>query len=235
MPDASPDPRWPEYLDAEETPLGLLALRRQPLPHDPGTMVTEITIEHRFLMSSVTADSERRLAELALELHGGTDLQVLVGGLGLGHTAHAALATGRCARVEVVELLPVVVRWLDQGLTPLGPTLRADPRFSVVLDDVYALLGREPLRAWDALLIDVDHAPDDPLGSEPNPFHAPPALRRAKRHLSPGGVLAVWSGSANDAFLDALAQVFDEVAAVPIPFRNALDGVEETNVVFLAR
>jgi spermidine synthase len=226
---------WPEYLAAEETPLGLIALRRQPLPSDPDTLVTEITLDHRFLMSSHTAASERQLAELALDLHGGTELDVLVGGLGLGHTAHAALATGRAARVEVVELLPTVVSWFQQGLVPLAGELLPDPRLAIVLGDVYARLAAAPTRRFDAILIDVDHSPDDPLGTWPNMFYSVPALRRTREHLAPGGVLAVWSGSPNVEFVDALARVFAEVTPVPVAFRNALDGVEETNLVFLAR
>jgi spermidine synthase len=226
---------WPEYLAVEETPLGVLALRRRPLPSEPGTLVTEITLDHRFLMSSHTVASERMLADLALELHGGTDLDVLVGGLGLGHTAHAALASGRAAHVVVVELLPAVVGWLEQGLMPLSPELRDDPRLSIVMGDVYAVLAAAPTRQLDAILIDVDHSPDDPLGTWPNMFYSVPSLRRTRQHLAPGGVLAVWSGSPSVEFVDALAQVFAEVTPVPVAFRNAIDDVEETNLVFLAR
>lgn len=229
------DPVWPEYLASEETPLGLVALRRRPLPSAPDELVTEITLDHRFLMSSHTVASERQLADLAVELHGGDELDVLVGGLGLGHTAHAALATGRARRVEVVELLPAVVRWLDEGLTPLGPTLRADPRLTVVLGDVYHRLAAAPERTWDVILVDVDHSPDDPLGTWPNMFYAAPSLRRTRAHLAPGGVLAVWSGSPHVEFVDALRQVFEEVRSVPVDFRNAIDELDETNWIFLAR
>lgn len=231
----NPDPVWPEYLAVEETPLGTLALRRRPLPSEPGVLVTEITLDHRFLMSSHTVASERQLAELAIEMHGGTDLEVLVGGLGLGHTAHAALVTGRAAHVQVVELLPTVVSWLEQGLTPLGPELRSDPRLSVVLGDVYATLAAAPTRLFDTILIDVDHSPDDPLGTWPNMFYSVPALRKTRLHLAPGGVLAVWSGSPSVEFVEALGRVFDEVIPVPVAFRNAIDDLEETNLVFLAR
>ncbi|MEQ1508047.1 MAG: spermidine synthase [Myxococcota bacterium] len=226
---------WPEYLAVEETPIGLLALRRRPLPSQPGTLVTEITLDHRFLMSSHTAQSERQLAELAIELHGGTDLDVLVGGLGLGHTAHAALATGRAARVEVVELLPAVVGWLTGGLVPLADALNADSRLSVVLGDVHARLAGPPARLYDVILIDVDHSPDDPLGTWPNMFYSVPGLIRTRMHLAPGGVLAVWSGSPSVTFVEDLTRVFAEVMPVPIAFRNAIDDVEETNLVFLAR
>jgi spermidine synthase len=229
------DEDWPEYLAAEETPLGVLALRRQPLPSDPTELVTEITIEHRFLMSSHTAVSERRLAELAIELHGGEQLEVLVGGLGLGCTADAALATGRAAHVEVVELMPCVIDWFEKGLYPLARKLREDRRLSILQADVYAHLTAPPVRPLDVILIDVDHAPDDPLGTWPNMFYAVPSLRKASLHLAEGGVLAVWSAAPSVELVNALAEVFAEVRPVPITFNNVLDGTEETNLVFLAR
>ena len=81
----------------------------------------------------------------------------------------------------------------------------------------------------------VDHSPDDPLGTWPNMFYAAPSLRRTRAHLAPGGVLAVWSGSPHVEFVDALREVFEEVHAVPVDFRNAIDELDETNWIFLAR
>lgn len=76
-----------EILAYEQTPLGLLCLRRRELLSQPGTMVTEVTLNHEFLMSSLYTDSEQVLARTAIELHVGDNLSVLVGGLGLGYTA----------------------------------------------------------------------------------------------------------------------------------------------------
>ena len=67
-------------------------------------------------MSSLYTDSEQALARTALQMHDGTDLRVLVGGLVLGYTAREALLSTRIARVEVVELLPQVIDWLTKGL-----------------------------------------------------------------------------------------------------------------------
>ena len=75
-----------EILAYEETELGPLCLRRRELLSEPGTVVTEVTLNHEFLMSSYNTDSERALANRAIEIHGGRDLRVLVGGLGLGYT-----------------------------------------------------------------------------------------------------------------------------------------------------
>ena len=76
-----------EILAYEPTPLGMLCLRRRALLGEPGTVVTEVTLNHEFLMSSYHTASERALASVALDLFGGQDVRVLVGGLGLGYTA----------------------------------------------------------------------------------------------------------------------------------------------------
>ena len=117
-----------EILAYDETPLGPLCLRRRELLAEPGTIVTEVSLNHEFLMSSYNTASERALSSVALEMHDGRDLDVLVGGLGLGYTAREALVPDRVARVEVVEFLPQVIGWLDQGLIPLAGELKADAR-----------------------------------------------------------------------------------------------------------
>ena len=110
-----------EILAYEESPLGTLCLRRRELLSQPGTIVTEVTLNHEFLMSSLYTDSERALSATALEMHAGNDLHVLVGGLGLGYTAREALLSERVTKLEVVELLPQVIDWLARGLVPLSP------------------------------------------------------------------------------------------------------------------
>ncbi len=54
------NPSQLEILAYEETPLGPLCLRRRELLSEPGTFVTEVTLNHEFLMSSYNTDSERR-------------------------------------------------------------------------------------------------------------------------------------------------------------------------------
>ncbi len=91
-----------EILESVETPLGLLCLRRRELLSRPGTIVTEVTLNHEFLMSSYKTASEDALARLGIEWHGGEDLSVLVGGLGLGYNAQAAFEYSRVERVDVI-------------------------------------------------------------------------------------------------------------------------------------
>jgi len=230
-----PDPSLPEYLAAEESPLGLVCLRRRAIAGYPDELATEITLDHQFLMSSANTASERALADRALALHGGADLDVLVGGLGLGYTAHAVLASPRVARLEVVEYLAPVIGWLRAGDLPLSAELAGDARLSVTQGDVYGQLASDPARTWDLILIDVDHSPEEPLGSESESFYREAGLARARRHLAAGGVLGVWSYAESPHFADALARVFPEVHVERVQFENRVVGEQETNVLFFAR
>lgn len=224
-----------EILAYEDTPLGPLCLRRRELLSVPGTVVTEVTLNHAFLMSSYNTASERALSTVALEMHAGTELRVLVGGLGLGYTAHAALQSPRVARVEVIEFLPQVIGWLEQDLVPLSSMLKAEARLAVRQGDVYTQLAEMPTERFDLILIDVDHAPDDPLSGANASFYTREGLERARHHLSPGGVLGVWSYAASSPFAQALREVFRDVRVVPISFFNELVDEETTDWLFFAR
>ena len=72
-----------------------ISLRRR---HDDPSLdidVFEVKLGDEFLMSSLFTASEIALATLALAALPGADLDVVVGGLGLGYTAAAVLADGR--------------------------------------------------------------------------------------------------------------------------------------------
>jgi spermidine synthase len=228
-----------EFLGYEESPIGTLILRRRALLSKPGTVVTEIMLDHELLMSSYNTDSERALSRVAGEMHTGDQLRVLVGGLGLGYTAWEILQSPRVARVEVVEFAPAVIGWMQAGLVPLSAPLAADPRVEIVEGDVYGRLAlppkpNEPL--FDLILIDVDHSPDEQLDEGRNDdFYTAAGLRVARRHLAPGGVLGVWSYAESSPFADALREVFREVRIEPVTFVNDLIDEESTDWIFFAR
>ena len=224
-----------EILAYEMTPLGELCLRRRELLSKPGTIVTEITLDHELLMSSYVTSSERALAEEALARHTDSDLSVLVGGLGLGYTANEVLKSAHVRRVEVVEFLPEVVGFLRDGLVPLSRELLADPRLVVREGDVYEQLRDLAQERWDVVLIDVDHSPEEHLGTTNESFYSESGLERAKQHLSPGGILAVWSYAESSPFVDALRSTFSIVESVPVTVMNDLVDEEQTDWLFIAR
>ena len=224
-----------EILAYEPSPLGLLCLRRRELLAQRGTIVTEVTLNHEFLMSSLYTDSERALARTAIEMHSGDSLRVLVGGLGLGYTVHETLQSNRVARVEVVELLPQVIDWLARGLIPLSTDLQNEPRLVVTQGDAYGRLAGPPDDLLDVILIDVDHSPDERLGEQSQAFYTKPGLLAARRHLSSGGVLGVWSYAESSQFSDALHDVFEQVDVESVTFHNCLIDQECTDWLFFAR
>lgn len=221
-----------EVLAYEESPIGMICLRRRSVPSAPETQAFEITVDHQFLMSSLATASERELARRALELHGGHELRVLVGGLGLGYTAEAALATGQAAQVEVVELLPQVIGWLKRGLIPLSAALLADGRLLISEEDVYRRLLHPPVQRHDVILLDVDTSPDRRLGEVSARFYSPAGLAAAAEHLSPGGVFAVWSYAESAEFEQAMRSVFGKVRVEPVDFKNPMLDEDETNWLF---
>lgn len=210
-----------EVLAYEETPLGPLCLRRRMTLAEPQQLVTEITLNHEFLMSSLNTDSERALAEYALAQVSGEELHVLVGGFGLGYTAHAALASQRVASVVVVEYLPEVIHWLHEGLIPLADELNGEPRLSVVEGDVYARLLSVPASdPYDAILIDVDHSPADQLDSSSAACYTPAGFSRIAQHLRPGGVIAFWFYEEHAATLAAMCQALTAVSTHRVSYYN---------------
>jgi len=232
-----------EILAFEQTDLGTLCLRRRRLPIDdelpggqPEQWVTEITLNHEFLMSSRHTDSEQALARLAIERLSGTGHHVLIGGLGLGYTAHAALAYPQVQSLVVLEYLPQVVDWLRGGLVPLSSSLNDEPRLTVRQSDVYAyLLGAPVDPPLAAILIDVDHSPADPLNSSSGQFYTVTGLNLAKRHLGSKGILALWSYAEHSPTFEALQQVFRDVEAVPITYYNHHVQQSYTDWLYLAQ
>jgi spermidine synthase len=157
---------------------------------------------------------------------------VLVGGLGLGYTARAALASPRVAGVEVVEYLPEVIGWLERGLIPLAGELRDDARLRVVQGDVYARLTGPADTRFDLILIDVDHAPDDRLGDGNGAFYTAAGLARVSAHLAPGGVLGVWSADDSEPFAALLRDAFEAVRVERVTHLNEMVGEESTDWLF---
>jgi spermidine synthase len=224
-----------EVIAYETTDLGVLCLRRRELLAEPGTIVTEVTLNHEFLMSSYLTASEKALSETALKLHSGSELRVLVGGLGLGYTAQAALSSERVTTCEVVEYLPQVIGWLEQGLIPLADELNAERRLRVSQGDVYQRLAGTPSDRFDLILIDVDHSPDDNLASANGRFYTIDGLQAAKQHLAEDGLLGVWSYAESSPFVDALHEVFREVHVEQVTVFNNLVKEEQTDWLFFGR
>ena len=126
--------------------------------------------------------------------------RVLIGGLGMGFTLAAALEhMGKNGEVVVAELLPAVIEW-NRG--PLGA--KADypirnSRAHVVCADVAEVIRNEP-GGFDAIMLDIDNGPEGLTQSANSWLYSVAGLGSCARALRKGGILAVWSASADQRF-----------------------------------
>lgn len=227
-----------EVLDAVEHAIGLLYLTRYPEPMHPDGWVYTVYIDGALLMCSENPLSERELATRAIAAHPGRTLRVLVGGLGLGYTAQAALESERSALVRVVDRMDFVINWMRQGQLPLSEQLNADPRLELVQGDVYGDLLGPAHEQWDLILVDVDHSPDDPLDPASAEFYTVEGQARVRQHLAPGGILAVWSAWNDDPFAEVMEQSYAEAWREHVEWWTAPEeqgGILLHNLLFFGR
>lgn len=228
-----------EQLAHADTHEGVLTLRRR-RELTLGVDVVEVKLGDEYLMSSLFTVAEEELARLGLRAVDGDDLDVVVGGLGLGYTARAVLEDDRVRSLLVVDALAPVIEWHERGLVPDMAVLAEDPRVRLVHGDVFAMTRGDgydpdaPGRPVDAILVDIDHTPSHHLHPSHARFYTAEGLADLVRHLRPGGVFGLWSDDPpDDAFLDVLAGAFAQVSAEVVTFPNPLTGGESANTVYL--
>lgn len=233
-----------EELDFRQTPLGDLVLRRRGEPLLEGTVVFEVKLGDAFLMSSLFTAGEVALAELALAEVQAGELDVVVGGLGLGYTAEAALAEPRVRSLVVIELFGAVIDWHRRGLVPLGEKLSRDARCRLVHGDFFALAepsgaGFDPARPgrrFHAILLDIDHSPRHLLSASNARCYSASGLAALASRLHAGGVFALWSNDPPDAaFERTLAGVFASVRVHVVEFYNPYTNSQASCSVYVAR
>jgi len=230
-----------EELDFRPTPMGVLSLRRRRRPMSD-VDVYEIKLGDEFLMSSQFTLAEIELARLGLAALERTDLDVVVGGLGLGYTARAVLQNARVRSLIVVDALPEVIEWHEQGLLPLGQELAGDPRCRLVHGDFFAMSCSTegfdenfPARQFDAVLVDIDHSPRKLLHPRHAALYERQGLARLAGHLRPGGVFALWSNDPPDeAFERVLTEAFAIQTSHVVTFDNLRGDHDASNTVYVA-
>ena len=262
-------------VDREATPLGELTLTRYDAPD--GTVGHQVAIDGHFLMATHGCGSERALAPIAhaawlaqtgashrFPETGDSDpisaasprgLNVLVGGLGAGHTLRAALDLPGVARVVVAEIGAKVFQWNRLYFAEANGHAVDDPRVVPFVGDLHDILERtdhddpsgapgkrgrcHPFREtgrrhhFDLMLLDVDNGPGR-LAAEGNArLYDAEGLRRCRDALAPGGVLAVWSPCHDPAFLEGLRAVFPDAREVDTrPWSSAVGEIPD--VVYVA-
>jgi spermidine synthase len=223
-----------EELDYQQTALGELILRRRQALALGGREIFEVKLNDEFLMSSLFHDGEVALTDLGLAELTGQGWDIVVGGLGLGYTAAAALKYDQVARMIVVEALAPVIEWHQRELVPNGTLLSKDARCRYYHEDFFALARGGGL--FDAILLDIDHTPDALLNPRHADLYSEEGMLRLRGFLKPGGVFGLWSNDEPDrGFLAILSRVFDQVDGHAVEFENPIQGKTATNGVYVAK
>ena len=226
-------------IDWQSTPFGEISLRRR---HDPvlDQEVFEVLLGDEYLMSSSFTAAEEELASTALDSVSGRELRVLVGGLGLGHTAREVLRDDRVSHMTVVDALAPVISWHRRRLVPLGIEVSGDERTSLFEGDFFDLVQRrsgpcgEP--PWNAVIVDIDHSPRHTLARGNEWLYTDAGTRALAALLVDEGVFALWSNDPPDEeYLEVLRGTFPRVSSHVVSFPNPLQGGEATNTVYVAQ
>lgn len=234
--------RKPEFeeLEYHETPLGELILRWRTIPSMNHREVFEVKLDGAFLMSSLNTATEEALANLPLEQIKSDHLDILIGGLGLGYTAQAALKHDNVRSVTILELLPQVIGWHEKELVPLGEMLTQHERVNIVQGDFFRwALGQDKppgmLDTYDVILVDIDHSPEFLLSKSHQVFYQASGLQCLKEKLNPKGLFALWSADPpQESFVQQLQQVFDQVTTHDVVFYNPLFNQEDANTIYIS-
>jgi spermidine synthase len=221
-----------EYVDLARaaTARGEVVLRER---RDPGSpTVVELRVNGVFVMDTLETVSEQGLASAALA-EVDDPRAVLVGGLGLGFTAHEVLSDPRVERLAVVEIEEALVGWMRDGTVPHGPAYLADERLTVVAADIRQAISEATPASYDLVLLDVDNGPGFLVHDANAAIYEAGFLREVAAVLRPGGAVVIWSSAQAPALCDAMAEVFG--GATPIPFDVRLQGRDEQYWLYLAR
>jgi spermidine synthase len=169
----------------------------------------ELRVNGVFVMDDVETSSEQALARTVIDLGA---REILVGGLGLGYTLRALLASAQVSRVVVAELHPEIVGWMRDGTVP-GADLLADERTHVVVGDVRDVVAARSAASLDAIVLDVDNGPDFLVHEGNAEVYGSDFIEVCASRLRPGGHLCVWSMNDSEHLRRAMGDHLSDVRA----------------------
>ena len=167
----------------------------------------ELRVNGVFVMDDVESSSEEALARTVIDRGA---RKILVGGLGLGFTLRALLASPQVSQVTVVELHREIVEWMRGGTIP-GAELLADERTEVIVGDVRDVVAAQPAESFDAILLDVDNGPDFLVHDDNAAVYDSDFVGVCASRLRPEGHLCVWSMARSASLAASLGGAFTDV------------------------
>jgi spermidine synthase len=128
----------------------------------------------------------------------------------------------------VLERESAIISWGRGLLRGLHGDALADPRVRCVHADLIEWLGATEAR-FGAICLDIDNGPEWTVTEGNAALYTESGLELLAARLAPGGVVAVWSAAASEAFADRLRHRFGTVEVLTVPVPRG-----EPDVVFVA-
>ena len=184
------------------------------------------------LMGTRMQFSEEQLAVLTLAELDVPKPRVLIGGYGMGFTYRATLnGLPEGGSVVVAEIVPEILEWARGPLADLTGETLSDPRGTVEIADVAALVDDAvdgTSRRYDAILMDIDNGPDGIVRDANFKLYSRTGLARCRDALNPGGILSVWSAAPDHKFTRRLMDAGFEVEVRTVRARPNNKGPHHT-------
>ena len=237
-----------KVLDYQETPLGPVMLRKRTMMTLDDLEVYEIMLGQDFLMSSLFTVVEEALSTLGMAaaekaFPGNDQLNVVVGGLGLGYTGKMALGHASVGELVIVDYLQPVIDWHRQSLVPLGAELCGDPRCRfehgdffkrAVADGGAGFDSEDEGKKFHAILLDIDHSPAHLLNEQHAAFYKVDGLCKMTQQLHAGGIFALWSDDPpEESFMRVLNEVFSHCETHVVSFYNPILDRDSESTVYV--
>jgi spermidine synthase len=181
------------------------------------------------MIRSADRRSEKELVTLGLgPLRDRQDVNVLLGGLGMGYALRALLDDPRVVRVDVVEHAAALCEWNRTHLSVLHhePPL-SDARVHLHQTDFAGYLRSLRYQAVPGLpaefhgylliVLDLDDGPSALSRGRNEALYTEEGLSDLEQALRPGGVLALWSSQKEVELVQRLRARFQNVAEIIVP------------------
>jgi spermidine synthase len=191
----------------------------------------QIVCNGAFVIASSNERSSRALIAAARPYLPDRQLDVLIGGLGMGYALDEALDLPALRGVTLAEYEPLIVEWFTTHMRERAARAERDARSRIVVADVRDLLAGGA--RYDLIALDTDNGPQWLIRAGNAGLYEAGGLRQAASAVRPDGVVVFWSPERYEAFEAALGGAFGAVSAAPA--RDVVEGRAIDYVMYVCR
>ncbi|MGI5920907.1 MAG: hypothetical protein ACOX6I_04150 [Syntrophomonadaceae bacterium] len=169
----------------------------------------EMVIDGIFIMASYNHLSSELMIRKALQYIGETNIDILVGGLGMGFTIQEACSHTNVRSIDVVEIQPAIVEWNHKELRDYNGGCLEDSRVKVIVDDFYDYVTMTK-EHYDIIAMDIDNGPMMLVKADNERVYNREFFTRVKAVMKAAGIFVIWSCNPEPELLNTARQVFAE-------------------------